>query len=230
LSEDLGGLPLAHEQAAAYCERLGIALADYRRRFAAAPEPLLDATKDASVDYHGGLTVAKAFALAIDEAAKLHPAAEPLIAQAAQLAPEAIPLFLFSEGREKFGQPLASLLAGDGLDEAIAALRAFALVDRETIGDERDPSVTTETIRLHRLVRVAAAGRRQGDALEAARRVLIKAMEVVYPAGVTSNNDPSVWPRARRLDALAFDLLRRDAPPGKRPRPLYSFGLYRTPR
>lgn len=205
LSEDLGGLPLAHEQAAAYCERLGIALADYRRRFAAAPAPLLDATKDASPDYHSGLTVAKAFALAIDEAAELHPAAEPLIAYAALLAPEPIPLFLLSEARETFGEPFASEIAGDGLDEAVAALRAFALVDRETIADERDPSVTTETIRLHRLVRLAAAGRRQGDARAAARRDLIKAMAAVYPVGVF--NVPGVWPRARRLDALALDLV-----------------------
>src|ERR1700752_4264198 len=33
LSEALGGLPLAHEQAAAYCERLGISLVDYLKRF-----------------------------------------------------------------------------------------------------------------------------------------------------------------------------------------------------
>ena len=46
-----------------------------------------------------------------------------------------------------------ALLAGDGLDEAVAALRAFALADREAIADERDPAVTTDTIRLHRLVR-----------------------------------------------------------------------------
>ena len=63
---------------------------------------------------------------------------------AALLAPEPIPLFLFAEAREKFGEPLASALADDGLDEAVAALRAFALVDRETIADERDPSITTD--------------------------------------------------------------------------------------
>ncbi len=56
-----------------------------------------------------------------------------MIGYAALLAPEPIPLFLFSEAREIFGEPFASEIAGDGLDEAVAALRAFALIDRETI-------------------------------------------------------------------------------------------------
>jgi hypothetical protein len=78
LSEALGGLPLAHEQAAAYCDRLGISLAYYRKRFINTPEQLLDTERDASAEYHAGLTVAKTFALAIGQAAELHPAAEPL--------------------------------------------------------------------------------------------------------------------------------------------------------
>jgi hypothetical protein len=131
LSEALGGLPLAHEQATAFCERLEIPLAEYRRRFTAAPVQMLDTPRDAPAEYHDKLTVAKTFALAIEEAGKLHPAAEPLLVHAALLAPEPIPLFLFAEAREKFGEPLASVLAGDGLDEAVANLRAFALVDRE---------------------------------------------------------------------------------------------------
>ena len=205
LSVALGGLPLAHEQAAAYCERLDVSLAEYARRLETTPTKLLDEEKDAPVEYHDHLTVAKTFALAIDEAAKLHPAAEPLIGHAALLAPEPIPVFLFSEGREKFGEPLASHLADDGLDEALAALRAFALVDRETISDERDPAVTTETIRLHRLVRAVAAGRLQGEAAETARRALIEAMAAVYPRNVF--NDPGSWPRARQLDALAIEMV-----------------------
>jgi hypothetical protein len=153
LSDALGGLPLAHELAAAYCERLELSLAEYHKRFDAAPARLLDDARHAPAEYHDGLTVAKTFALAIEEAAKLHPAAEPLIVHAALLAPEPIPLFLFAEAREKFGEPLASALEGDGLDEAVAALRTFALIDRETIVDEREPAMTTDTIRLHRLVR-----------------------------------------------------------------------------
>jgi tetratricopeptide (TPR) repeat protein len=202
LSDALGGLPLAHEQAAAYCERLEISLADYRKRFEAAPARMLDSERDAPAEYHDRLTVTKTFALAIDEAAKLHPAAEPMIVHAALLAPEPIPLFLWADAREKFGEPLASALADDGLDEAVAALRAFALVDRESIVDERDPAVTTDTIRLHRLVRQVAQSRREGKAREDVRRALIEAMAAIYPDGVFS--DPKTWPRARRLDALAL--------------------------
>jgi tetratricopeptide (TPR) repeat protein len=205
LSEALGGLALAHEQAAAYCERLSVSFADYERRLAATPVKVLDAERDAPLGYHDKRTVAKTFSLAIDEASRLHPATEPLITLAASLAPEPIPLFLFSEGREKFGEPLSSQLADDGLDEAVAALRAFALVDRAMIVDERDPTVTTETIRLHRLVRIAAASRQPEQVAEAGRAVLIDAMAAVYPREV--RKDPTIWPTKRRLDALALDLI-----------------------
>jgi tetratricopeptide (TPR) repeat protein len=208
LSVALGGLPLAHEQAAAYCERLDMALAEYHARFDAAPAKLLDDTRHAPAEYHDGLTVAKTFALAIEKAAHLHAAAEPLIVHAALLAPEPIPLFLLSEGREKFGEPVASAIVGDGLIEAVAALRAFALVDRETIADERDPTITTDCVRLHRLVREVAAGRRERDERDTTRRALIEAAAAVYPKDVY--DDPQMWPRARRLDAIVLGLIDGD--------------------
>jgi hypothetical protein len=54
----------------------------------------LDDADHAPADYHNRLTVAKTFELAIEAAAKLHRAAEPLIVHAALLTPEPIPLFL----------------------------------------------------------------------------------------------------------------------------------------
>jgi hypothetical protein len=107
------------------------------------------------------MTVARSFALAIEEAAKLNPAAEPLIVHAALLAPEPIPLFLFAEAREKFGPTLARALADDGLDESLAALRTFALIDRESIMDERDGSIKTDSIRLEKLPRRDARVKRR---------------------------------------------------------------------
>jgi tetratricopeptide (TPR) repeat protein len=197
LSQRLAGLPLAHEQVAAYCERLGISFAEYRRLFERAPVQLLDDSRNAPAAYHNKLTVAKTFALAIEEAAKLNAAAEPLIVHAALLAPEAIPLFLFSEAREKFGAPLATALAGDGLDEAVAALRAFALVDRESIVDERDFSITNDAIRLHRLVREIAGARHEDEVREGMRLAVIAALGQVYPEGAYGN--PASWPRCALL-------------------------------
>jgi tetratricopeptide (TPR) repeat protein len=197
LSLALGGLPLAHEQAAAYCERLDVSLADYRKRFETAPSRLLDDVRHAPAEYHDGLTVAKTFALAIKEAAKLHPAAEPLIIHAALLAPEPIPLFLFAEAREKFDERLALMLADDGLDEAMAALRALALVDRETIVDEHDTSITADVIRLHRLVREVAAVRCEGESRHQSWRALVAALLAVYPSDGIGN--PTSWPRCASL-------------------------------
>ena len=197
LAESLGGLPLAHEQAAAYCERLDISFANYRKRFETAPVRLLDDARHAPAEYHDGLTVAKTFALAIKEAAKLHPAAEPLIVHAALLAPEPIPLFLFSEARGELASPLDSMLAGDGLDEAVAALRAFALVDREAVVDERDVSIRTDAIRLHRLVREVAATRREGESRNQSWRALVAALAAVYPSDGIEN--PTSWPRCASL-------------------------------
>jgi tetratricopeptide (TPR) repeat protein len=207
LSETLGGLPLAHEQAAAYCERLGIGLAEYSRRFIAAPGKFLDDTRAAPAQYHNGLTVAKTFNLAIDEAAKLHPAVDQLIVYAALLSPEPIPLYLFSEARAKFDESFASAIADDGLDEAVAVLLAFALIDREDIPDERDLSITTDCIRLHRLVRQVAEVR--CGSVAQAKGALIAALAEVYPVG---ENTPAAWPRARRLDALAMGLVASEAP------------------
>jgi tetratricopeptide (TPR) repeat protein len=211
LSEALGGLPLAHEQAGAFCERLRIPFADYRKRLEATPMRLLDDARHAPAEYHDGRTVAKTFALAIEEAAKLHPGAEPLIVHAAMLAPEPIPLFLFDETREKLGHPLATALADDGLHEAVAALEVFALVSREVIADERDASITTDAIHLHRLVREVAAARCASETREQVRRTLFALIAAAYPEDVF--DDPKTWPRARRLDALALALVDGDAEP-----------------
>jgi tetratricopeptide (TPR) repeat protein len=194
LSEALGGLPLAHEQAAAYCEWLHVSFRGYLKRFAAAPAQILDDARHAPAEY--GATVARTFLLAIEEAAKLHPAAEPLIAHAALLPPDPIPLFLFAKAHEKFDGPLRSALAGDGLDEAVATLRAFALVDRETVADARDVSITIDVIRLHRLVREVAA-QRADQRRERMRQALAAALAAVYPDN--GYRDPASWPRCAAL-------------------------------
>jgi hypothetical protein len=92
---------------------------------------------------------------------------------------------------------MPTALARDGLDEAVAALRTFALVDRESIADERDLSVTNDTIRVHRLVREIAAARREREVRDWMRLALIAQLRIVYPTGAYRN--PASWPRCALL-------------------------------
>jgi tetratricopeptide (TPR) repeat protein len=209
LSETLGGLPLALEQAAAYCERLNIPLATYHEHFRKNPAQLLDSKYDASVDFHDGLTVAQAFALAIEQSAKLHLGAEPLMVHIALLGADQIPLFLFAEGRDSLSKEIATTLANDSLDEAIGALGMFALIDRETVTDERNSSMTTDVVHLHRLVREVVIDRTPKDALENAYRSLVATLAAVYPEDIMN---AETWPRVRRLDALALAMVGSDRP------------------
>jgi tetratricopeptide (TPR) repeat protein len=209
LSRALDGLPLAHEQAAAYCDKLHVSLAEYLQRFERTPSRFLDDTRNAPRDYNDGMTVAKSFTLGIEEAAKLHPGAEPLIVHAAFLAPEPIPLFLFAEGRAVFGEPLASALLGEGIYEVVAALSSFALLKHEKIVDERDPTITTDAIRLHRLVREVAAGRRDTRSQATIHRINLEILAALYPHDVFDN--PKNWPRARRLDEHGVALVTANA-------------------
>jgi tetratricopeptide (TPR) repeat protein len=207
LSHALHGLPLAHEQAAAYCEDLNVGFADYLKRFEAEPLELLAEEEYAPQEHNDRQTVAKSFALGIDKANERHPAAEALILYAAQLAAEPIPLYFFIEGGKELGEPFASLTEAE-LDKAIAALRRFALVDVDEIKDERDPEIKTKTLRLHRLVRFVAGARLKREAFDAARRRLTWAMWRVYPEDVHDN--PRTWPRARLLDELTLELVDAD--------------------
>jgi DNA-binding winged helix-turn-helix (wHTH) protein/tetratricopeptide (TPR) repeat protein len=204
LSRALGGLPLAHEQAGAYCERLGVSLTAYLKRFEDNPSRYLDDMCHAPAGYGGG-TVMKTFALAIDEAAQLHPAAEPLIVNAAMLAPDPIPLFLFAEARDSFDEPLRTALATGDLHEAVAALRAFALVAFETAADERDPSITADAVRLHRLVGEVAARRAGGRAAQL-RQAIATALAVVYPEDGYRNL--ASWPRCALLTPHVLSICR----------------------
>src|SRR3954451_5696525 len=95
-------------------------------------------------------------------------------------------------------------MIGHLCDSKTLMLRDFALIDRETISDERDAAIRTECIRLHRLVRQVAMARRDHAMREDQRRTLVEVLAAVCPQEIYHN--PQGWPRARRLDALALSL------------------------
>ncbi|MCM3923259.1 FxSxx-COOH system tetratricopeptide repeat protein [Frankia sp. AiPs1] len=151
LAAELGDLPLALAQAAGYIATTGTDPAGYLAKFRARRTALLAKGDDPL--YHG--TVATAWSMALDRLQAEAPATVQLLQLCALLAPEPIPLTLFSDRPELLESPLADACT-DGhvdldLDEVIGAARQYSWVGR-----------TGNMIQLHRLVQgvIADSGRR----------------------------------------------------------------------
>jgi hypothetical protein len=135
LAEQLGGLPLALEQAAAYMQATGDSFTDYLASFRRRRADIL--ARGEPADY--GKTVATTFALAFDRLRQASPSAVGLLRLLAFFAPEAIPLQRLSQPRPELLQLLSpgvkALLLPLLMDplaakDAIAALRAHSLISR----------------------------------------------------------------------------------------------------
>jgi len=134
LAEELGDLPLALEQAAAYLEHTGMPLAEYLALFRRRRDELLKLGEPTA--YQG--TVDTTWQLAIEQIAAIRPggrAGVALLRLCAFLAPEGIPLDLFTGHPDllynKLGRAARDELA---LQEAVAAVRHYSLVDRDHMG------------------------------------------------------------------------------------------------
>jgi hypothetical protein len=123
IAEMLGDLPLALEQAGAYCDAVGLPLAAYVEQFAQHRQELLQRGGTAT-DYPD--TVATTWEMAFKQLQQTAPAATELLNLCAFLAPDDIPRALFYGGREHLPEPLAAAIA-DSIGSCIRALRIIRL-------------------------------------------------------------------------------------------------------
>jgi hypothetical protein len=127
-------------------------------------------------------TVAASWTIAFDRLAADNPTALLLLSLAAWLAPEPIPLTLFTQHPDRLPEPLPSTIS-DPL--AVAALTG--LVQRRGLAQ-----VTTQTIRLHR---VPAALLRDRDAANRGGRTGLADVAGVLAAAVPDRpRDVATWP------------------------------------
>jgi tetratricopeptide (TPR) repeat protein len=183
LSAELGGLPLALDQAGAFVAATTFSLAEYLNlyrqrgrelRARRGPHPLA----------HPHVT--ETFSLAFAQVTARNPAAADLLRACAFLHPDAIPEELLSESAPAWGEPLAAALA-EPLERAelFATLNRFALITR-------DPDAHTLT--LHRVTQAVLQDELDEDGQ---RRWAERAVRVVnrgFPAVEFSN-----WPQCERL-------------------------------
>src|SRR6266516_6409587 len=140
--EELGGLPLALDQAGAYIEETRCSLSDYQQRYQSRRARLLQRRGGLVPDHPDA--VAATWSLAFEKVEQANPAAADLLRLCAFLAPDAIPEEIITESAANLG-PVLEPVASDAvnLDEAIAALGAYSLVRR---------NATEKTLSVHRLV------------------------------------------------------------------------------
>jgi Tetratricopeptide repeat len=186
LADELGGLPLALEQAAAYTQATGGTLSEYLDLFRHRRAELL--TRGEPTGY--SKTVASTWALAFDRLQQTTPGAVGLLQLLACYAPEAIPVRLLLKPRQaivaQLGEEVAQVLAPlleDPLAarDAIAALSRYSLVTLAADG----------TVSVHRLVQAVTTDRMPDEVARQWQQAAASLIEAALPS---DPQDPGCWP------------------------------------
>ena len=199
VSQELGGLPLALDQAGAYLEATGTALVAYQQIYQQHRTALLAQRRAQGADHPE--PVASTWSLSFARVEETNPAAADLLRLCAYLAPDAIPEEILMQGAEHLG-PVLGPVASDAfqLGQAIEALRAYSLIGR-------DPGL--QTLSVHRLVQAVVR-----DALDALRQAALGgASDPSRPCRTSSGGACELVRVGTATDACA-SLCRMDGPPG----------------
>ncbi len=168
---ELGGLPLALDQAGAYIAATQSSLSAYLRLLRSAPCTLLR-----EGDPHSGYprSLVETFERAFEDLERVSGAALAVLTVCAYLAPEAIPEAFFCAGSAYLGAPFEDLAANPlRFQAALRELLAGSLL-------QRDPAAST--ISVHRLVQLTLRGWLTAEACSDWRLRVLRAMAHVFPA------------------------------------------------
>jgi tetratricopeptide (TPR) repeat protein len=144
ISVELGGLPLALDQAGAYVEETGCRLEDYLKLYRRRHDDLLRRRGSAGPNHPN--SVATTFAISFEKVERENEAAADLLRLSAFLYPDEIPEEILESGASELG-PILGPVARDQLrlNAAFAEALKYSLV-------KRDPDAMT--LQIHRLVQV----------------------------------------------------------------------------
>lgn len=201
LAVELGDLPLAAAQAAAYLEQTDLPPEDYLRRFRTQRATLL--TRGDVLGYRGRIDTA--WALSFERLRAEEPAAVQLLELAAFLAPEPVPLFLFSGQPALLPEPLRSRAQdSDALADTVGALVGYSLARRDSQG-----------FQLHRLVQAVIRSRLAPDQQQVAADRVLALLAAAAPG---NPEDPVSWDGYTQLTShvLASAPLSDHSPVGRK--------------
>jgi hypothetical protein len=177
IAGEVGDLPLALEQTAAYLEQTGMPAQRWLARFRTHRAQLL--AKGDDLAYRG--TVDTAWTLALHRLATDAPAAAQLLALASHCGPDPIPLALVADHPDLLDCPLADQVATGNVDDVVGAVLAYSLARRR--GD---------SLQLHRLVQAVIRAHQPS----AQARKIAGTVRALLAAHIPGNpEDPALWPQ-----------------------------------
>ena len=186
LASELGGLPLALEQAAAYMQATGRSITEYLALFQRQRLGLLARGEPAGYDKR----VTTTWAMAFEQLQRAIPEATGLLRLVACCAPEAIPLDLLLRPcpglkeavNTEVRQVLVPLVEEPfATDDAVAALRKYSLISRPHEG----------AVSVHRLVQAVTLAQLPAELAAAWRQAAGFLIEAALPS---DRRQPTAWP------------------------------------
>ncbi|NEX12732.1 MAG: hypothetical protein C1942_08635 [Prosthecochloris sp.] len=185
LADELGDLPLALEQAAAFIEKRHITISEYLKLYRTRRKDLLDRTKP-SDDYPD--TIATTWVMAF-EAIRDVPLASDLLFFSSIIAPDAIPKDLIKQALEqRVDDQDHEEQSIDELDfhDVIDALSSYSLISSDT-----------DTFSIHRLVQAVTQDRMGPEAMAHYTKEMLQSLLALFPQ--EGYNTPSCWPLCAQL-------------------------------
>jgi tetratricopeptide (TPR) repeat protein len=189
IAKELGGLPLAIDQAGAYVEETGCGLASYLALYRQRRAELLKRRGGFGPDHPE--SVATTFALSFDRVASSSLAAADLLRLCAFLHPDAIPEEIFTEGAAELGPSLSAVAAEPlELNAAFVEILKYSLLRR---------NAEAKTLGIHRLVQaVIQDGLTEEEKRRWAERA-VRAVNKAFPYVEFAN-----WAQCERLVSHAL--------------------------
>jgi tetratricopeptide (TPR) repeat protein len=191
LATELGNLPLALEQAAAYIAETNAAFSDYLSAFRKRRVALLEK----AVGLVARDTIAVTWAANFEAVERASPAAADVLRVSALLAPDAIPFELFYRGAPVLGGPISETLADAdelAMAETLRPLARYSLI-------RSDPALRVFSV--HRLVQEivwTAFTEAKRRTMEVERRACVertvRALDAVFP-----KVELTTWEQCERL-------------------------------
>ena len=171
ISQMLGGLPLALDQAGAYIEETSCSLPDYIHLYQTQHGKLLQWRGEFADDHP--MPVTTTWALSFDKIHQANPFAIELLRLCAFLAPDAIPEEIFSVGAPNLGPALQPVTVDPfKLDVLFKELLKFSLIRRDS---------ATKTLTIHRLVQIVLRDRMDQDMQRQWAERTVKAVHRLFP-------------------------------------------------